>query len=56
MHHNIWFYDVLRLLLTIQTIENPTILEEIEVTVQLGKEISATRIGYNDKTLTWALR
>jgi hypothetical protein len=56
MHHNFWFYDFLRLLPTIRTIENPTILEEIKITVQLGKEISATRIGYDDETLTWALR
>jgi hypothetical protein len=55
MHHNFWFYDFLRLLPTFRTIENPTILEEIEITVQLEKEISATHIGYDDKTLTWAL-
>jgi hypothetical protein len=56
MHHNFWFYDFITLLPTIRTIENPTIREEIEITVQLGNEISATRIGYNDETFTWALR
>jgi hypothetical protein len=37
-------------------IEDPTILEEIETAIQLGNEISATHIGYNDKTCTWAIR
>jgi hypothetical protein len=56
MHHNFWFHDFIKLLLTIRTIEDPTILEEIEVAVQLGNEISATRIGYNDETCIWAIR
>jgi hypothetical protein len=54
MHHNFWFYDFIRLLLTIETIEDPTILEEIEIAIQLGNEISATCIGYDDETCTWA--
>jgi hypothetical protein len=55
MHHNFWFYDFIRLLLTIQTIKDPTILEEIEIAVQIGNEISATHIGYDDETFTWAI-
>jgi hypothetical protein len=56
MHHNFWFYDFIRLLLTIRTIEDPDILEEIEIAIQLGNEISATRIGYDDETYTWDIR
>jgi hypothetical protein len=56
MHHNFWFHDFIKLLLTIRTIEDPTILEEIEIAVQLGNEISATRIGYNDEICIWAIR
>jgi hypothetical protein len=55
MHHNFWFYNFLRLLPTIRTIEDPTVLEEIEISVQFGNEISATHIGYDDETFTWAL-
>jgi hypothetical protein len=55
MHHNFWFHDFIKLLPTIQTIEDPTILEEIEIAVQLGNEISATRIGYNNETCIWAI-
>jgi hypothetical protein len=55
MHQKFWFYDFIRLLPTIRTIEDPTILEEIKITVQIGNEISATRIGYDDETFTWAL-
>jgi hypothetical protein len=50
MDHNFWFYNFIKLLPTIQTIEDPTILEEIEIAVQLGNEISPTGISYNDKT------
>jgi hypothetical protein len=56
MHHNFWFYDFIQLLPTIRTIEDPTILEEVEIAVQLGNEISATRIGYDDETCIWAIR
>jgi hypothetical protein len=56
MHHNFWFHDFIKLLATIQTIEDPTILEGIEITVQLGNEISATRISYNDEICIWAIR
>jgi hypothetical protein len=56
MHHNLWFYDFIRLLLTIQAIEDPTMLEEIEIAVQIGNEISASHIGYTDETFTWAIR
>jgi hypothetical protein len=56
MHHNFWFHDFIKLLPTMRTIEDPTILEEIEIAVQFGNEISATRIGYNDETCTWAIR
>jgi hypothetical protein len=55
MHHNFWFYDFIKLLLTIWTIEDPTILKEIEIANQLGNEISATRIGYNNKICIWAI-
>jgi hypothetical protein len=55
MHHNFWFYDFIRLLPTIRAIEEPTILEEIEIAVQIGNEISATHIHYDDKTFTWTL-
>jgi hypothetical protein len=55
MHHNFWFYDFIRLLLTIRAIEDPTILEYIEIGIQIGNEISATCIGYDDKTLSWTL-
>jgi hypothetical protein len=56
MHHNFWFYDFIKLLPTIRTIEDPTILEEIEIAVRLGNEISATHIGYDDETCIWAIR
>jgi hypothetical protein len=56
MHHNFWFYAFIRLLPTIRAIEDPTILDEIEIAVQIGNEISATHNGYNDETFTWALR
>jgi hypothetical protein len=39
MHHNFWFYQFIKLLPTIQTIEDPIILEEIEITIQIGNEI-----------------
>jgi hypothetical protein len=52
MHHNLWFYDFIRLLLTIRNIEDPTILKEIEIAVQLGNKISATCISYTDETFT----
>jgi hypothetical protein len=55
MHHNVWFHDFIKLLPTIRTIEDSTILEEIEIAVQLGKENSATRIGYDDETCIWAI-
>jgi hypothetical protein len=56
MHHNFWFHDFIKLLPTIRTIEDSTILEEIEIAVQLGNETSATRIGYDDETCIWAIR
>jgi hypothetical protein len=56
MHHNLWFHDFIKLLLTIQTIEDSAILEEIEITIQLGKENLATCIGYNDEIYIWAIR
>jgi hypothetical protein len=56
MHHNFWFHDFIKLLPTIRTIEDPTIPKEIEIAVQLGNEISATRIGYNDEICIWAIR
>jgi hypothetical protein len=52
MHYNFWFYDFIRLLPTIQAIEDLTILKEIEIAVQIGNEISATHISYDDETLT----
>jgi hypothetical protein len=55
MYYNFWFYDFIRLLLTIRTMEDPTILEEIQIAIQLGNKISATCISYNDKTCTWAI-
>jgi hypothetical protein len=56
MHHNFWFHDFIKLLPTIRTIEDPTTLEQIEIAVQLGNEISATRIGYDDENCIWAIR
>jgi hypothetical protein len=55
MYHDFWFYDFIRLLPTIQAIEDPTILKEIEITLQIGNKISATRSSYNDETFTWTL-
>jgi hypothetical protein len=55
MHDIFWFYNFIRLLPTIRSIEDPTILEEIEIAVQLANEISATRIGDDDETCTWAI-
>jgi hypothetical protein len=55
MHHIFRFYDFFTLLLTIGAIENLTILEEIKIALQIGNEISATRIGYDDETFTWGL-
>jgi hypothetical protein len=52
MHHNFWLYQFIKLLPTIQTIEDPIILKEIEIAIQIGHKISATHISYNDKTLT----
>jgi hypothetical protein len=55
MHHNFWFHDFIKLLPTIRTIEDSTILEEIEIAVQLGNKTSATHIGYDDETCIWAI-
>jgi hypothetical protein len=35
--------------------EDPTMLEEMEIAIQLGNELSATHIGYDNKTFTWAI-
>jgi hypothetical protein len=55
MHYNFWFHDIIKLLLTIRTIEDSAILEEIKIAIQSGKENSATRIGYDDETCIWAI-
>jgi hypothetical protein len=55
MHYNLWFHDFIKLLPTIRTIEDSTILEEIKIAIQLGNETSATCIGYDDETCIWAI-
>jgi hypothetical protein len=55
MHPNIWFYNFIKGLLTIQAIEDTIILNEIENIVPIGNEISPNCIRYDEKTFTWYL-
>jgi hypothetical protein len=55
MHHNLWFYNFIRVLPTFRTLKDPTMLAEIEITLQIGNKISATGVGFDDETLTWEL-
>jgi hypothetical protein len=35
MHHNLWFYDFIRLLPTFRALEDPAIIDEIEIALQI---------------------
>jgi hypothetical protein len=56
MLHNLWFYEFINLLPIFRSLENPVVLDEIEIARQLGNEYAATRIQYNDETNIWHLR
>jgi hypothetical protein len=55
IYYNLWFYAFIRPLPPFRALEDPAIIDEIEIALQIVNEISATHIGFDDETFDWHL-